>query len=92
MSHKKAAGSSRNGRDSNSKRLGAKLFDGQVVKKGMIIVRQRGTRIHPGTNVKVGKDDTIYAMVDGKVKFNDRKRIRFDGTMKWAKFVNVVTA
>ncbi len=92
MSHKKAAGSSRNGRDSNSKRLGAKLFDGQIIKKGMIIVRQRGTRVHPGLNVKKGKDDTIYAVEDGKVKFSDRKRIRFDGSMKWTKFVNVVTA
>jgi large subunit ribosomal protein L27 len=92
MSHKKAAGSSRNGRDSNSKRLGAKLFDGEIIKKGMIIIRQRGTRVHPGLNVKKGKDDTIFAVEDGKVKFSDRKRIRFDGSMKWTKFVNVVTA
>lgn len=92
MSHKKAAGSSRNGRESNSQRLGVKLFDGQAVKKGMIIVRQRGTRIHPGTNVMRATDDSLFAAADGKVKFADRKRKRFDGSMKLTKFVNVVTA
>ncbi len=92
MSHKKAAGSSRNGRESNSQRLGIKLFSGQTVKKGMILVRQRGTRIHPGTNVKRAKDDTLFAMENGKVKFTEAKRMRFDGKLKDARFVHVVTA
>lgn len=69
MAHKKAGGSSRNGRDSNAKRLGVKLYGGQVVSTGGIIVRQRGTRIHPGTNVGVGRDFTLFARVDGKVQF-----------------------
>jgi large subunit ribosomal protein L27 len=69
MAHKKSGGSSRNGRDSNSKRLGVKLFDGQVVQAGGIIVRQRGTRVHPGQNVGVGRDHTLWAQVDGRVKF-----------------------
>ncbi len=92
MSHKKAGGSTRNGRDSNAQRLGVKLFDGQTIKTGMIIVRQRGTKVHPGTNVKKGVDDTLYAATNGKVKFYDRKRVRFDGSMKMSKFVSVVTA
>ena len=69
MAHKKSGGSSRNGRDSNSKRLGVKRFDGQFVTAGSILVRQRGTRFHPGTNVKVGRDHTLWAQVDGTVKF-----------------------
>jgi len=69
MAHKKAGGSSRNGRDSNAKRLGVKRFGGQRVSAGSIIVRQRGTRIHPGVNVGVGKDHTLFAKVDGFVKF-----------------------
>jgi len=69
MAHKKAGSSSKNGRDSNSKRLGVKLFDGQVTKPGSIIVRQRGTRFHPGNNVGLGRDYTIFALIDGKVKF-----------------------
>jgi large subunit ribosomal protein L27 len=69
MAHKKSGGSAKNGRDSQSKRLGVKRFDGEVVLAGTIIVRQRGTRIHPGVNVGVGRDHTIYAMTDGKVKF-----------------------
>ena len=78
------------GRDSNSQRLGVKLHDGQAVRTGMIIVRQRGTKFHLGKNVKKGKDDTIFSMTNGKVKFTQHKRIRFDGSMKMAKFVNVV--
>jgi len=70
MAHKKAGGSSRNGRDSAGQRLGVKLFDGQVVRAGNIIVRQAGTKIHPGTGVGLGNDFTIYATVDGKVKFS----------------------
>ncbi len=70
MAHKKSGGSSRNGRDSNAKRLGVKRFDGQVVTAGSILVRQRGTRFHPGTNVKVGRDHTLWAQVAGTVKFS----------------------
>jgi len=69
MAHKKAGGSSRNGRDSESKRLGVKLFGGQAVRAGSIIVRQRGTRFHNGTNVGLGRDHTLYALTDGVVKF-----------------------
>jgi len=73
MAHKKGAGSSRNGRDSESKRLGVKLFGGQQVKAGSIIVRQRGTVHNPGINVGIGKDHTLFALVDGEVEFK-RKR------------------
>ncbi|MDT8383039.1 MAG: 50S ribosomal protein L27 [Gammaproteobacteria bacterium] len=69
MAHKKAAGSTRNGRDSESKRLGVKRFGGEAVKAGSIIVRQRGTRFHPGTNVGCGRDHTLFATADGKVTF-----------------------
>ena len=69
MAHKKAGGSTRNGRDSHSKRLGVKRADGQFVLAGNILVRQRGTHIHPGVNVGIGKDDTLFAKVDGTVKF-----------------------
>ncbi|HEX7029984.1 MAG TPA: 50S ribosomal protein L27 [Gammaproteobacteria bacterium] len=72
MAHKKAAGSSRNGRDSESKRLGVKMFGGQSVAPGNIIVRQRGTQFHPGVNVGIGKDHTIFATAEGKVKFETR--------------------
>ncbi|OFY60733.1 MAG: 50S ribosomal protein L27 [Bacteroidetes bacterium RBG_19FT_COMBO_42_10] len=73
MAHKKGAGSSRNGRDSQSKRLGVKLFGGSVVKAGNIIVRQRGTKHNPGLNVGLGKDHTLYALIDGEVEFRKRK-------------------
>jgi large subunit ribosomal protein L27 len=73
MSKTKGGGSTRNGRDSQSKRLGVKRFDGQVVTAGTIIVRQRGTRIHPGENVGRGNDDTLFALADGSVKFGQRK-------------------
>ncbi len=69
MAHKKGGGSSRNGRDSNSKRLGVKRYDGQVVLPGTIILRQRGTRFHPGKNVGLGRDFTIYSLIEGRVKF-----------------------
>ena len=79
MAHKKAGGTSRCGRDSQSKRLGVKIYAGQRVNAGTIIVRQRGTRIHPGNNVGVGKDYTIYALIDGVVKFeptsNNRRKV-----------------
>jgi large subunit ribosomal protein L27 len=72
MAHKKAGGSSKNGRDSESKRLGVKIFGGQSVVAGNIIVRQRGTRFHPGVNVGLGRDHTIYARSDGRVKFEKK--------------------
>ncbi len=69
MAHKKGGGSSRNGRDSNSQRLGVKRFGGQKVNAGSILVRQRGTKMHPGNNVGIGSDDTLFALADGFVKF-----------------------
>ena len=75
MAHKKGLGSSKNGRDSNAQRLGIKLFSGQVVPGGSIIVRQRGTRYKPGENVGIGKDDTLYARVNGTVVWRDRGRM-----------------
>jgi large subunit ribosomal protein L27 len=69
MAHKKSSGSAKNGRDSESKRLGVKRYDGQVVTGGSILVRQRGTKVHPGKNVGRGKDDTLFALKDGSVKF-----------------------
>ncbi len=69
MAHKKAGGSSRNGRDSHSKRLGVKAYGGEVITAGGIIVRQRGTKVHPGTNVGIGKDHTLFALVDGTIVF-----------------------
>ena len=76
MAHKKGGGSTKNGRDSNSKRLGVKRYDTQVVRAGTIIVRQRGTRIHPGTNVGLGRDHTLFALIDGTVKFEHKTRNR----------------
>jgi large subunit ribosomal protein L27 len=69
MAQKKGGGSTRNGRDSESKRLGVKAYGGQLIQAGSIIVRQRGTKFHPGTNVGIGKDHTLFALIDGKVKF-----------------------
>ena len=76
MAHKKGVGSSKNGRDSNPQFLGIKRFDGQLVSAGSIIVRQRGTRVHPGINVGKGKDDTLFALADGVVKFQRRGRYK----------------
>lgn len=76
MAHKKGGGSTRNGRDSNSQRLGVKRFGGEQVRAGNIIVRQRGTRIHPGDNVGRGKDDTLFALIDGVVTFQRKDRGR----------------
>ncbi len=79
MAHKKGGGSTKNGRDSESKRLGVKRFGGEMVRSGNIIIRQRGTKFHPGTNVGIGKDDTLFATADGTVTFrkgrNDRKMV-----------------
>lgn len=85
MAHKKAGGSSRNGRDSNSKRLGVKRYGGQMILAGSIIVRQRGTQVHPGVNVGMGKDHTLFAKVDGTVNFS------VQGPAK-KKVVNIVPA
>ena len=76
MAHKKGVGSSRNGRDSQSQRLGVKKFGGQLVRAGNILVRQRGTKFHPGTNVGKGSDDTLFAKVDGVVNFERKDRVR----------------
>ena len=79
MAHKKGMGSTKNGRDSESKRLGTKRADGQFVLAGNILVRQRGTKVHPGNNVGIGSDDTLFALIDGKVKFErkgkDKKQV-----------------
>ncbi len=82
MAHKKGVGSSKNGRDSNPSMLGVKRFDGQLVSAGSIIVRQRGTHIHPGQNVGLGRDDTLFAKITGKVKFETRGKTK--------KFVNIL--
>ena len=76
MAHKKGVGSSKNGRDSHSKRLGVKIFGGEKISAGAIIIRQRGTKIHPGNNVGIGKDDTLFALIDGFVKFEPHRRTR----------------
>lgn len=76
MAHKKGMGSTRNGRESESKRLGVKIYGGQVCKAGNIIVRQRGTQHHPGDNVGIGKDHTLYALVEGKVEFRKKRNNR----------------
>jgi len=82
MAHKKGGGSSRNGRDSNSQRLGVKKFGGERVRSGNILVRQHGTRIHPGVNVMIGRDDTLFAVADGVVKYETlpggRKRVSIE--------------
>ena len=84
MAHKKGLGSSKNGRDSNSQRLGIKVFSGEVVTGGSIIVRQRGTKFKPGVNVGLGKDDTLFAKIPGIIEFRDRGRL--------GKFVNIKAA
>ncbi|HOZ53436.1 MAG TPA: 50S ribosomal protein L27 [bacterium] len=90
MAHKKAGGSTTLGRDSQSKRLGVKLADGQKAKTGSIIIRQRGTKYHPGENVKKGKDDTLFAVTTGTVKFKTKKSKKFDGRLINTKVVNVI--
>ena len=84
MAHKKGAGSSKNGRESHSKRLGVKIYGGQVIEAGNIIVRQRGTKHHPSDNVGIGKDHTLFALTDGIVKFTKKKNDR--------SFVSVIKA
>lgn len=90
MAHKKAGGSTALGRDSESKRLGLKKSDGEQVKAGNILIRQRGTKYYPGVNVKKGKDDTLFALSSGKVKFSDKKFKKFNGKLKQSKVVSVV--
>ncbi len=89
MAHTKAKGSTKLGRDSESKRLGVKKFDGEIVNAGEIIIRQRGTKYHPGMNVKRGNDDTLYAIKNGIVKFLSKKKIQFNGKKKSIKVVAV---
>lgn len=92
MAHKKAGGSAHNLRDSQSQRLGVKLFGGETAHTGNIIIRQRGTKFHPGRNVMIGKDYTIFASKNGVVQFQTKKRKRFDGSLKTVKYVHVVDA
>lgn len=90
MAHKKSQGSTTLGRDSQSQRLGVKLFAGEKAKAGSIIVRQRGTKFHPGLNVRRGSDDTLYAITTGLIKFRRLKRVKFDKSVKLTKYVDVI--
>lgn len=92
MAHKKAAGSTQNGRDSEAKRLGIKIFGGQAAKAGNIIVRQRGNKFWPGKNVGMGKDHTLFAMTDGVVKFQEKQLRKYDGRSFKDKIVHVEAA
>ena len=90
MAHKKAGGSTALGRDSVAKRLGVKRYEGQIVKAGNILVRQRGSKIKPGQNVMQGKDDTLFATIDGIVKFTEKKVRKFNNQLKKSKFIHVL--
>lgn len=90
MAHKKAGGTTKNGRDSNPKYLGIKLYDGEIAKIGSIIVRQRGSQMLPGSGVKMGKDYTLYSMKEGKIKTASKRKVHFDGTTIVKKTVSVV--
>ena len=90
MAHRKAGGTARNLRDSNPKYLGTKLYDGQAAQPGSIIIRQRGTRILAGKNVRVGKDHTLFADAAGTIKFTAKRKTKFDGTVSLKKVVNVM--
>lgn len=90
MAHTKSGGSTKLGRDSESKRLGVKKFGGELVKKGNIIVRQRGTKFYPGKNVGIGDDDTLFALKDGRVVFKEKTKYSFDGKKKKIKIVEVL--
>ena len=90
MAHKKAAGSTRLGRDSKAQRLGVKIFGDQKVQSGGIIIRQRGTKFHPGLNVGTGKDDTLYALKDGMVKFREKRVVAFNSNKAKRTFVSVI--
>lgn len=90
MAHKKAAGSTENGRDSKAKRLGIKIYGGEDAKAGNIIVRQRGTKFYPGKNVGMGKDHTLFALESGKVQFQEKQLKKYDGRVFKDKIVNVI--
>ncbi len=90
MAHKKSAGTTKNGRDSNPKYLGIKITEGDKTQAGSIIIRQRGTDVLPGKNVSMGKDHTLFALVTGKVTFTTKKKTHFDNTVKIKKVVNIV--
>ena len=90
MAHTKQKGSSKNARESASQRLGVKLFGGQVAKPGNVIIRQRGTKYLPGIGVRLGGDDTIYAVKEGKIAFKTKKVLKFDGSKKVVNVVNVI--
>lgn len=91
MSHKKAGGSSKNGRDSNAKRRGIKCFGGETVTTGSVIVRQTGTKWHPGKNVGMGRDFTLFALADGVVEFTQKRQLKFDSSRKFNTLVHVVS-
>ena len=90
MAHKKGGGTTVKNRDSAGKRLGVKVYAGQVAIPGNIIIRQRGTKYFPGNGVRKGSDDTIYALINGKVKFTTTKKVKYDGTRRLVKIVHVV--
>lgn len=90
MAHKKAGGTASNLKDSKSKRLGVKLFEGQTAKKGAIIIRQRGSKFHAGENVRRGKDDTLFSVADGIVKFSTKKLLKFNNHLKKSRIVSVI--
>lgn len=90
MAHKKAGGSTALGRDSHSKRLGVKLQDGQIAQPGSILIRQRGTKYHPGKNVRRGKDDTLYSAIEGSVQFTSKKFLKYNGRLRASTVVNVI--
>jgi len=90
MAHTKAKGAAKGNRDSAAQRLGVKLFDGQVVHTGNVIIRQRGSKFWPGEGVKMGSDDTIFAMKEGTIKFTSRKKKNYDGSRREVKIVNVI--
>ena len=91
MAHKKAGGSTQNGRDSVAQRLGVKISDGSLARPGQIIIRQRGTKVHPGKNVARGKDDTLYAMIEGVVSFKQKMATAFTGALKKRTYVSVTS-
>lgn len=90
MAHTKSGGSTKLGRDSESKRLGVKRFDGQFVKAGEVLIRQRGTKWYPGENTALGKDDTIYALTSGIVKFKEKRKTTFTGKIKRVKTIEII--
>ncbi len=92
MAHKKAGGSSKNGRDSNAKRRGVKRFGGEAVSAGEVLIRQKGTKFRAGENVGLGKDFTLFALTGGRVEFSNKAITRFDGRRYEKTFVNIVTA